>query len=82
MEASSRFFENKKCEYYPCHKDVEEVNCLFCYCPMYLMTHCPGKPEYMDCNGKTIKNCSNCTFPHEAENYDVVMQFLTKEYFK
>lgn len=32
---SYKFFENKECEYYPCHKDMESINCLFCYCPLY-----------------------------------------------
>ena len=27
------WFQNKECEYFPCHKGVreEEFNCLFCY---------------------------------------------------
>ena len=30
------WFQNRDCEYFPCHKDVkeEEFNCLFCYCPL------------------------------------------------
>lgn len=32
---SSRFFENRACAYYPCHRDIEQINCMFCYCPMY-----------------------------------------------
>ena len=31
MENSYRFFENKECQYYPCHKGIENMNCLFCY---------------------------------------------------
>ncbi len=29
------WFQNRECEYFPCHKGVreEEFNCLFCYCP-------------------------------------------------
>lgn len=76
MNGSSRFFENKDCEYYPCHKDVEELNCLFCYCPMYGLKNCPGNPEYITYNGRTIKACTNCSFPHKAENYDKIMAVL------
>ena len=42
MKNSSRFFENKECEYYPCHKGIEEMNCLFCYCPMNQFENCLG----------------------------------------
>ena len=77
MNNSSRFFENKECEYYPCHKGIREMNCLFCYCPLNSMEHCPGTPEYLEIEGKRIKDCSNCTFPHKPENYDVIMKFLS-----
>ena len=31
------FFQNKLCEFYPCHPgaDPETFSCLFCYCPLY-----------------------------------------------
>lgn len=77
MKNSSRFFENKECEYYPCHKGVEDFNCLFCYCPLHRLEHCPGTPEFIEVSGKMIKDCSNCTFPHKPENYDVIMKFLS-----
>ncbi|MBQ3009245.1 MAG: metal-binding protein, partial [Oscillospiraceae bacterium] len=35
MKNSFRFFENRDCEYYPCHKTDHPLNCLFCYCPLY-----------------------------------------------
>lgn len=78
-ENSSRFFANIECEYYPCHKGIEELNCLFCYCPLYEREHCPGKPEYIKKEKGVIKSCMNCTFPHEPENYDIIMQFLRKK---
>lgn len=76
MEDSYRFFANKKCEYYPCHEGQEEFNCLFCYCPLYSREHCPGNPEYIEYNGKRIKACTNCTFPHQPENYDLIIKLL------
>lgn len=78
MENSYRFFENKECQYYPCHKGIDHQNCLFCYCPLYSMEHCPGEYQYIESNGKMIKECSGCTFPHKAENYDVIIEFLSK----
>ena len=37
--ANYDFFQNKECEYFPCHKnaDKESFNCLFCYCPLYCL---------------------------------------------
>ena len=33
------FFQNKECEYFPCHAgaDKESFSCLFCYCPLYCL---------------------------------------------
>ncbi len=79
MENSHRFFENTDCKYYPCHKGLKEINCLFCYCPMYTIVNCPGNPEYKEKNGKKIKVCTNCTYPHRHENYDDIMQILAEQ---
>ena len=79
MENSYKFFENKECQYYPCHKGIEEINCLFCYCPMYFLKKCPGNPKYIERSGKKIKNCADCAFPHILENYDKVMAVLKEE---
>lgn len=76
---SSRFFENRACEYFPCHKGLDEFNCLFCYCPMYEKENCPGTPEYIEHDGRRIKDCSKCTFPHRPENYDRVMERLKEK---
>ena len=34
-----RFFQHRACEFFPCHKGVEEeqFSCLFCYCPLYAL---------------------------------------------
>lgn len=78
MENSYKFFSNKECEFYPCHKVKEdfEFNCLFCYCPLYLKEKCVGNPKYLD-NG--IRDCSNCLVPHTASNYElIVKEFYSK----
>ena len=78
MDNSHRFFENKECQYHPCHKGVEHLNCMFCYCPLYSLEKCPGEYNYIEADGKMIKECTDCTFPHKAENYDVIIGFLSK----
>ena len=81
MEHSYRFFSNKDCQYFPCHKNLEDFHCLFCYCPLYLLEKCPGKPEYLERDGKRIKVCTNCTFPHQPESYDIVINILKQKVF-
>ena len=75
MENSSRYFENRACKYYPCHEGIEHMNCLFCYCPLYL-TDCIGHPHFYEKNGRKIKDCTYCTVPHRPENYDKVLARL------
>ncbi len=76
MENSSRFFANTACEYYPCHKGVEDFNCLFCYCPFYLSEKCPGNPAFLAHEDRVIKDCTGCTFPHRPESYDVIVKWI------
>ncbi len=77
MENSYRYFQNSECEYYPCHKGVDNINCLFCFCPLYYMEKCPGEYKYIEVNEKKVKECTNCTFPHKAENYYVIINILS-----
>ena len=66
------WFQNRECEYFPCHKGVreEEFNCLFCYCPLYALgEHCGGNYRY---TAEGIKDCSECIFPHQRRNYQAV----------
>ena len=67
---SYKFFQNKECEYFPCHKgaDRESFNCLFCYCPLYALGEkCGGNFRYTEGG---LKDCSACLVPHRPENYD------------
>ena len=76
---SSRYFQNKDCEYYPCH-GMEEMNCLFCFCPLYPMLDCGGcYTTITGKDGKAVKDCSNCQLPHTKEGYDIIIQNLTQE---
>ena len=68
------YFANKECEYFPCHKgaDPDDFNCLFCYCPLYVLgSDCGGNPHFLE-NG--IKDCSDCLFPHMSANYPKVTE--------
>ena len=76
MENNARFFANKECEFYPCHKCTEDINCLFCFCPLYHIPDCPGNPDWKEKDGVRRKSCVSCCFPHKKENYDEIMRIL------
>lgn len=64
---SSIFFQNRSCEYFPCHKidNEEDFNCLFCYCPLYALgDSCGGKPHF---TSKGIKSCAKCEIVHQKD---------------
>ena len=75
----TRYFENRVCKYYPCHEGIEHINCMFCYCPFYTFKDCPGNPKYKDKDGRVIKSCVNCRFPHEYDNIDRINRLLSEE---
>ena len=67
---SYKFFQNKECEFYPCHAGVEDLNCLFCFCPLYALgENCGGNFSYTE-NG--TKDCSACLLPHRPQNYEYI----------
>lgn len=77
MKNSYKFFENKDCQYFPCHKGLTDFNCLFCYCPLYLAENCPGTPEYITRDdGTVLRDCTNCVWPHRPENYSEVVKAI------
>lgn len=68
------FFQNKDCEYFPCHKctDHESFSCLFCYCPLFALgDRCGGNFTYTKSG---IKDCSACLIPHKRENYGFITE--------
>lgn len=71
--AKYKFFSHKECEYFPCHNtdDVENFNCLFCCCPLYVLgDRCGGKFGYTE---EGVKDCSACMIPHRKDSYDYIM---------
>ncbi|MFB0971853.1 MAG: cysteine-rich small domain-containing protein [Neofamilia sp.] len=75
MEFSYRFYTNHDCKFLPCHKvdSIEDFNCLFCYCPLYMLEEkCGGNFEIN--NG--IKDCSRCLIPHRPMGYEYINEKL------
>lgn len=75
MSNSYKFFNNRECKYFPCHKGIldEDFNCLFCYCPLYMLEEkCGGNFKIT----RGIKNCSECKMPHIPNNYEYINKKL------
>lgn len=72
------FFSNRACEFFPCHEGAnpDDFNCLFCYCPLYVLgKECGGKYKYTE-DGR--KDCSACLVPHKKKNYDYIVNNYKK----
>jgi Zn-finger protein len=91
---ASFFLSNPDCQYFPCHDmgagcgpyeehgpDKARFNCLFCYCPLYHYEDCPGNPQSVAVNGRLIRDCSRCDFPHRPENYEKLLMHLAAALF-
>jgi len=73
---SYKYYQNTDCEYFPCHKkNGEFFNCMFCYCPLYLLEDCGGNYKYY----QGIKDCSDCLIPHSEKGYDYINKKLKTE---
>jgi Uncharacterized protein containing a Zn-finger-like domain len=73
-----KFVQNRQCEYFPCHKDTDEndFNCLFCFCPLYMLgSDCGGNYEFLD---DGTKDCSNCRVSHSPAAYE----YVTGQWYK
>ena len=72
------FFQNRQCEYFPCHKtdDPDNFNWLFCYCPLYALGRsCGGNCRYTE---QGLKDCAQCMLPHRRENYGKILEKFQK----
>lgn len=77
MSENFKFVQNRKCEYFPCHRTEkkDEFNCLFCFCPLYMLKDkCGGHFKYT----KNVKDCSDCTFVHTLKAHQYVMSKMKK----
>ena len=71
-----QFYQNRECEFFPCHSgvDAERFSCIFCYCPLYpLGAQCDGNYSYTK---RGIKDCSGCIKPHLPECYSEIVEAL------
>lgn len=77
MKNSYKFFCNRDCVYFPCHQGVapETFNCLFCYCPLYLLDDCGGAFVLR----KGVKDCTGCIRPHAPGGYEAILERLRQE---
>lgn len=71
-----KYFVNKECEFFPCHKGIEEKDwsCLFCYCPLYHDSDCGGS---FTINEQGTKDCIDCKLPHRRESWQYIVRKLT-----
>ena len=72
MKNSHKFFCNRECKYFPCHKipDKNSFNCIFCYCPLYFLgDKCGGDFKYSE---DGVKSCMDCRLPHMPKYYAAV----------
>lgn len=74
-----RFYQNRRCEYFPCHKTErpDAFSCQFCYCPLYLLGEDCGGRFTIRSNG--VKDCSQCLLPHH--DYDRIVRTLSEKVY-
>ena len=74
MNKHYAYFQNRECEFFPCHEnaDPEDFSCLFCWCPLFALGEdCGGNFHYTDSG---IKDCSACKLPHLRRSYGYVSE--------
>lgn len=74
MDKKCSYFSHQECEYFPCHPgaDPEDFNCLFCWCPLYLLGPRCGGNFVIHPDGR--KDCTGCLYPHRRENYGEIVR--------
>lgn len=89
LEEDFRFYQNRNCDYFPCHslqlkkKGISEdrFNCKFCFCPLYPFDDCGGDYEIIESKGKKIKDCSACLKPHLGYSaYENIKEEIERRY--
>ncbi|MEM3736522.1 MAG: cysteine-rich small domain-containing protein [Candidatus Bathyarchaeia archaeon] len=73
---------NVSCDYFPCHKNLED--CTWCYCPFYPCEDELTGGRYVKANqpGLAVWSCKDCTWIHRLDVSLAVMkelQALTSE---
>jgi len=76
QQNSYKYFSNFNCCYYPCHSNIDDLNCVFCFCPLFNYEDCGGNYTLLK---NIIKDCSQCSLPHKADNYIYIIDFLKEK---
>lgn len=63
IEATNNLYKQPNSICMKCH-NVETINCIYCYCPLYTLENCGG--NFILLSGD-IKDCSNCIKPHTKD---------------
>ena len=73
------FFTHRECEWFPCHEGIDpnDFNCLFCFCPLYLLGPDCGGDFYYAENG--TKCCEHCTRMHVRDVGTTIVQKMLFE---
>lgn len=53
-----------------CHEIEGDIDCTFCYCPLYHDADCPG--DYV-MRGE-VRDCSQCLLPHQ--NPELILKIV------
>jgi Zn-finger protein len=64
IKATNNLFLQRHSICRKCHATHGDLNCLFCYCPLYDDEECGGEYIILP-NG--LKDCSACLVPHGEE---------------
>jgi Zn-finger protein len=62
--------KENNCEYFPCHKKMED--CTFCYCPIYPCDNFNLGSFTKD----GIWDCSKCNIFHKKKNINLIKTFM------
>jgi len=66
---------NKACQYFPCHKNLED--CTFCYCPFYPCKD-NTKGDYVKIKTSRVWDCSECEWIHEKKVVDDIFKIIQR----
>ncbi len=72
-----KHFINLKCEFLPCHNLEDWHSCMFCYCPLFLLS-CPGQFAMLPSG---MKDCSRCVIPHTENGWEIIQEELNKQLY-
>lgn len=70
---SDTYRVNPFCQFYPCHKGLED--CTFCWCPFY---PCKNKErgKYVKTKTGRVWDCTDCSWIHNKEVVDKIFEVI------